>query len=158
VQLVFVLDTNRRPLSPVRPAEARILLSTGKAAVLRRYPFTVILKEAKPEEAVVPVTIKIDPGSKTTGLALVDPKGKVLFCAELEHRGQVIKARMEARKAVRRGRRNRKTRYRKPRFLNRTRPTGWLPPSLQHRVLTSMTWVNRFRKLCNVIGISVERV
>jgi len=158
VQLVFVLDTCRRPLAPVRPAEARILLSAGKAAVLRRFPFTIILKEEKPDEPVNTVIVKIDPGSKTTGLALVDLEGKVLFCAELQHRGLAIKARMEARRVVRRSRRNRKTRYRKPRFLNRRRSVGWLPPSTRHPILTIMTWVNRFRKLCNVVGISVERV
>lgn len=158
MQLVFVVDADRRPLDPVHPAEARILLSTGKAAVLKRFPFTLILKEAQPSVVPEPVTLKIDPGSKVTGLALVDPKGKVLFCAELEHRGQNIKARLETRSAVRRGRRNRKTRYRPARFLNRTRPKGWLPPSLRHRVLTTMTWVNRFRKVCNVTGISVENV
>lgn len=158
MQLVFVLDADRRPLDPIHPAEARILLSTGKAAVLKRFPFTLILKEAKPEAAVTPVTLKIDPGSKVTGIALVDPKGKVLFCAELEHRGQNIKARLEARKSIRRFRRNRKTRYRPSRFLNRTKPKGWLPPSLQHRVLTTMTWVNRFCKVCNVVSIMVESV
>jgi len=158
MQSVFVLDTKLRPLSPVHPAEARVLLSTGKAAVLRRYPFTIILKEEKPDVAVTPIIVKIDPGSKTTGMALVDPKGKVLFAAELEHRGNLIKSRLESRRIVRRSRRNRKTRYRPARFLNRTKPKGWLPPSLLHRVLTVMTWVKRFHKLCNVVGISVERV
>ncbi|MGB8687872.1 MAG: RRXRR domain-containing protein [Microcoleus sp.] len=41
----FVLDTNKRPLDPVPPAKARLLLNQGKAAVFRRYPFTIILKE-----------------------------------------------------------------------------------------------------------------
>ena len=158
MQHVFVLDHNRRPLSPVHPGEARVLLSTGKAAVLRRYPFTLILKENKPDIAVTPVVIKLDPGSKITGIALVGPAGKVLFAAELEHRGQVIKARLEARSAVRRSRRNRKTRYRPARFLNRTKPKGWLAPSLMHRVLTIMAWVKRFQRFCNVVAISVERV
>jgi 5-methylcytosine-specific restriction endonuclease McrA len=158
VQHVFVLGPDRTPLSPVHPGEARTLLSAGKAAVLRRFPFTVILKEATPEVTNTPVTLKIDPGSKVTGIALVGPTGKVLFAAELTHRGQRIKARLAARQACRQFRRSRKTRYRKPRFLNRTRSAGWLPPSLQHRVLTIMTWVKRFRKFCNVTGISVERV
>lgn len=158
MQLVFILDTCHRPLSPVHPAEARVLLSAGKAAVLRRYPFTIILKEEKLEETTTPVTVKIDPGSKTTGIALVGPTGKVLFAAELTHRGQAIKASLEARSALRRSRRNRKTRYRKARFLNRTKPKSWLPPSLLHRVLTTLTWVNKFRKLCNVVGLAVENV
>jgi 5-methylcytosine-specific restriction endonuclease McrA len=158
MQLGFVLDHDRRPLDPVHPGEARTLLSSGRAAVLRRYPFTIILKETKSEVIVTPVVVKLDPGSKVTGIALVGPAGKVLFAAELEHRGSAIKAKLESRKTIRHSRRNRKTRYRKPRFLNRTRSAGWLPPSLQHRVLTIMTWVKKFQRLCNVTGISVERI
>lgn len=83
---VFVVDTNRQPLHPVHPGKARLLLTSGRAAVLKRYPFTIILKAAieKPEGA--PLRIKIDPGSKTTGLALVnDASGEVIFAAELVH-------------------------------------------------------------------------
>jgi 5-methylcytosine-specific restriction endonuclease McrA len=126
--------------------------------VLRRYPFTIILNTTVPKALSVPVVVKLDPGSKVTGIALVGLTGKVLFAAELEHRGSAIKAKLEARNAIRRSRRNRKTRYRKARFLNRTRPAGWLPPSLMHRVLTVMTWVKKFQRLCNVTGIAVERV
>jgi 5-methylcytosine-specific restriction endonuclease McrA len=116
------------------------------------------LKETKSEVVVTSVGVKIDPGSKVTGIALVGPMGKVLFAAELEHRGSAIKARLEARRAVRRNRRRRKTRYRKARFLNRTKPKGWLAPSLMHRVLTILTWVKKFQRLCSVVSISVERV
>jgi hypothetical protein len=114
---VFVLDTDKRPLTPCRPARARQLLSTGKAAAYRRYPFTIILKKAMPNAAVEPVRLKIDPGSKTTGFALVEEKtNRVVFAAELEHRGQQIKNSLDFRRAVRRSRRNRKTRYRQARW------------------------------------------
>ena len=66
-----VVDATRRPLMPCRPARARRLLTQHQAAVLRRYPFTIILATAKPEAVVVPLRLKIDPGSRTTGLALV---------------------------------------------------------------------------------------
>ncbi|NWH05584.1 RRXRR domain-containing protein [Desulfobacter latus] len=42
---VFVLDTNKKPQNPVHPAKARLLLTEGKAAVFRQFPFTIILKE-----------------------------------------------------------------------------------------------------------------
>ncbi|NEP46227.1 MAG: HNH endonuclease, partial [Okeania sp. SIO2H7] len=61
---VFVLDTNRKPCNPMHPAVARKLLTEGKAAVFRRYPFTIILKEESIEE-VKELRIKIDPGAKT---------------------------------------------------------------------------------------------
>ncbi len=153
---VFVLDTNRQPLTPCHPARARELLAKGKAAVYRRYPFTIVLNRAVGE--VPPESqLKIDPGSQTTGLAIVN-RNKLVWGAELRHRGDRIKAKLETRRVCRRNRRNRQTRYRKPRFLNRTRPKGWLPPSLNHRVETTMTWVNRLRKLCPIASISQELV
>ncbi len=155
---VFVLDTARRPLSPCRPAQARRLLRDGKAAVLRRYPFTIILKEEKPQADPKPLALKIDPGSKVSGLALVDEAGRVVFAAELEHRGMSIKKGLDERRMYRRNRRSRKTRHRAPRFDNRRRADGWLPPSLQHRVDTTMTWVRRFARIAKVARLSVERV
>ncbi|MEB3217313.1 MAG: RRXRR domain-containing protein, partial [Nostocales cyanobacterium 94392] len=88
----FVLDTNKRPLNPIHPAQARQLLRNKKAAIYRRFPFTIILKESKPESTVSPLRLKIDPGAKFTGLALVnDLTGEVVFAAELKHRGFAIR-------------------------------------------------------------------
>ena len=158
INSVFVLDTDKKPLTPCSPARARQFLRDGKAAVFRRYPFTIILKVAMPNAIVKPLTVKIDPGSRHTGFALVNSDNRALFGAELEHRGKTIKAALDSRRAVRRGRRARNTRYRAARFNNRVRAEGWLPPSLQHRVETTMTWLNRFRRWCNVEFIAVERV
>jgi 5-methylcytosine-specific restriction endonuclease McrA len=154
---VFILDTNKQPLNPVPPGQARRLLKQGKAAVFRRYPFTIILKYAVPHPKIEPHRLKIDPGSKTTGLAIVQGD-KVVWGAELQHRGQQIKNDLESRRAIRRNRRNRKTRYRQPKFLNRTRVKGWLPPSLQSRIENIMTWVNRFRRFVPIAEISQELV
>ena len=104
-----------------------------------------------------PITLKLDPGSKTSPIALVQGE-KVIFGAELTHRGQTIKASLESRRSLRRGRRNRHTRYRKARFLNRTRPKGWLAPSLQHRVETTLTWVTRLMKLVPISSVVQELV
>ena len=157
---VFVLDTNKQPLDPVHPGRARILLSTGKAAVWRRYPFTILLLTTSGRSPQgQPLRLKLDPGSKTTGLALVnDATGEVVFAAELAHRGQQIKKALDDRRAVRRGRRARHTRYRKPRCANRKRPKGWLAPSLKSRVVNIETWVKRLRKLCPITAISLELV
>ncbi|XDE62802.1 RNA-guided endonuclease IscB [Arthrospira platensis BEA 1257B] len=153
---VFVLDTNRKPLTPCKPGVARSLLKAGKASVFRRYPFTIILNkevDANPE----PLELKLDPGSKVTGIALKQGN-HIIFAAELQHRGQQIKEALLSRRQLRRSRRNRKTRYRPARFLNRTRSKGWLAPSLQHRVDTLMTWVHRFRRLAPVGRITQELV
>ncbi|MBV6622477.1 MAG: HNH endonuclease [Rivularia sp. (in: Bacteria)] len=154
---VFVVDTNKQLLNPIAPKKARRLLDKGKAAVFRMYPFTIILKTAVEKPVLTPCQIKIDPGSKVTGFALVR-EGKVLWGMELEHRGGLIKKKLESRRAVRQGRRNRNTRYRKPRFLNRKRNEGWLAPSLEHRILTVETWVKRLIKFVPVSNIWVEKV
>jgi 5-methylcytosine-specific restriction endonuclease McrA len=161
---VFVLDTNHKPLNPCTPGVARSLLKARKAAVLRRYPFTIILKK-EVFDNFQPMQLKIDPGSKTTGLVL-SQGNHVVWAAELTQcaprmlrkRGQQIKDSLTARRQLRRGRRKRKTRYRAPRFLNRTRQLGWLAPSLQHRVETVMTWVNRLMRFAPIAGISQELV
>jgi 5-methylcytosine-specific restriction endonuclease McrA len=154
---VFVLDAERKPLTPCHPAVARKLLASGKAAVLRRYPFTILLKRGVALPQARPLRLKIDPGSRVTGLAVVDDtSGAVLFAAEVEHRGQRIRAALADRRALRRARRNRKTRYRKPRFDNRSRRRGWLPPSLSSRVANIWTWVGRLRRVAPIEALSME--
>jgi 5-methylcytosine-specific restriction endonuclease McrA len=154
---VFVIDQNKQPLNPVQPARARELLKKGKAAVFRLYPFTLILKYAVDKPTPKPLTLKLDPGSRVTGIALLDGD-RVIWVAELEHRGQRIKNAMEARRSIRRNRRNRKTRYRQPRFNNRTRAEGWLPPSLMHRVQTTETWVKRLMRYAAISNLVMELV
>ena len=170
---VMVVDADRLALAPCTPRRARLLLSSGKAAVLRRYPFTIILKQSYPTASPRPVRLKIDPGSKTTGLAVVtETTGEVVWAAEIQHRGQLIKNALESCRSLRSGRRNRKTRYRPARWLNRKR-TGppvlnnvgevnqlgkWLAPSLQHRIEVIMTWVHRLRRYLPITAISQELV
>ena len=153
---VFVLDTTKKPLKPVHPVQARRLLKGGKAAVFRRYPFTIILKE---EVTQTPknIVLKLDPGSKFTGIALVQ-NNQVIWGAELQHRGQQIKDALTSRRQLRRGRRGRKTRYRQPRLLNRKRRDGWLAPSLQHQVDTTLTWVKRLIRYIPINSLAVELV
>ena len=130
-----------------------------RAAVFRRYPFAIILKNRTAAESVTHAhTVKIDPGAKTTGVAVVNESKRVVFAAEIEHRGQIIKKRLDARRAIRRSRRNRKTRYRAPRFNNRRKPEGWIAPSLQHRVQTIETWVMRLQKFAPVKSLALELV
>src|SRR5262245_30001606 len=144
---VAVLDTTKKPLAPTTPRRARLLLKSGKAAVFRRYPFTIILKREIVNPSTPDLKLKLDPGSKTTGVAILNQEsGEVIFAAEIEHRGQTIKSKLDARRAIRRGRRNRKTRYRKPRFENRRRPEGSLPPSLESRIENVYAWARRLTR------------
>ena len=154
--LVFCIDTKKHPLNPVHPGQARLLLKQGKAAVFRRYPFTIIFKK-EATETLQNINLKIDPGARTTGIALLQ-NNQVIWGAELQHRGQQIKDNLTSRRQLRRGRRGRKSRYRQPRFLNRKCPEGWLPPSLQHRVETTLTWVKRLIKYCPINSLAIELV
>jgi 5-methylcytosine-specific restriction endonuclease McrA len=158
--MVFVLSSDGQPLDPCHEARARKLLSKGRAAIWRTYPFTIRLNDRTLAESVVhDHRLKLDPGSKTTGLAIVqEGTARVVWAGELTHRGQQIRARLLARRAIRRCRRQRKTRYRPARFLNRRRSDGWLPPSLGHRLDTTRTWVRRLKRLVPFSAISLELV
>ncbi len=165
---VFVLDTDRRPLSPCHPARARALLKQGKAAVLRRFPFTIILTRSVPDAHPQPCQVKLDPGSKTTGVAIVQ-NGRVIWAAEIIHRGGMIKKKLADRSARRRNRRT-CLRYRKPSYrtkaqirnakatYKRKRAEGWLPPSLQHRIETTLTWITRFIRFAPIGALTQELV
>jgi 5-methylcytosine-specific restriction endonuclease McrA len=153
---VFVIDFNKKPCNPIHPAEARKLLNDKHAAVFRKYPFTIILK-TESTEPVDNIELKIDPGSKTTGFALTS-NSNVIWGAELTHRGNTIKDSLQSRRSLRRSRRNRHTRYRQARFLNRFKPDDWLAPSLKHRVETTLTWVNRLIRFVPVTHIYQELV
>lgn len=127
------------------------------------YPFTIRLTDRLAENSEVEgVTVKIDPGSKATGIAVTrtDKQGDVhgLISVEVRHRGAQISKKLTARAANRRGRRSRNLRYRAPRYLNRTRPEGWLPPSLRSRVDNVTGWVSKLRKLAPIASISMEAV
>jgi RRXRR protein len=157
---VFVLDKNKQPLDPCHPAKARELLKKGRAAIYKQYPFTIIIKDRKLEHSVThPHRVKIDPGSKVTGMTVLQENtNRCVFAAEITHRGFQIREALLSRRQLRRSRRSRKTRYRQPRFLNRTRPDRWLPPSLQSRIENVLTWVNRLRRICPITAISQELV
>jgi 5-methylcytosine-specific restriction endonuclease McrA len=114
------------------------------------------------ESVLQPVTVKLDPGSKTTGIAVVreigDNQGAaVISLIALQHRGKRISEALTARRGMRRRRRG-NLRYRPARFNNRAKPKGWLAPSLQHRVDTTMSWVARLRHLVPVVGLATELV
>jgi RRXRR protein/HNH endonuclease len=163
--MVFVLDKQKKPLMPCSPRRARLLLTRRRAVVHRLSPFTIRLKARTAGESTLqPVVLKIDPGSKTTGLALARVEetkaGEIhhaLHLAELAHRGEEVRERLRKRVGYRRRRRSANLRYRPPRFLNRSRPPGWLPPSLRSRIGNVLTFARRFQHWAPISRIDVER-
>jgi 5-methylcytosine-specific restriction endonuclease McrA len=160
MQYVFVFDKNKKPLDPCHPARAGQLLKEKRATVFRRYPFMILLKSRELQESVRHAyQVKFDPDSRTSGIALLrEGDNKVLWAGELTHRGQIIKRAMDSRRAIRHNRRSRKCRYRPPRFDNRRRREGWLPPSLESRVANFQTWARRLVWSAAVETISMELV
>ena len=148
---------------PCTEKRARLLLERGRARVHKIMPFTIRIVDLKAENCEFQaLRVKLDPGSKTTGIALVRETENsgvaVVNLFELVHRGKQISEALTARRGHRRLRRS-KLRYRAPRFLNRgNQQRGWLAPSLQHRVDTSMGWVRRIQRLAPVSSISTELV
>lgn len=128
-----------------RPRRARFLLQQGKAAVYRRFPFCLILKEAKDHVVTPDLVAKYDPGSSTTGITILNQTtGVIVFAAELSHRGEQIKKDLLSRNQSRHFRRQRKTRYRPPSFkpkkkyLNRLghrgkKKNGKIPERLENK-------------------------
>ncbi|GGN61317.1 hypothetical protein GCM10011579_027460 [Streptomyces albiflavescens] len=156
---------------PCHPARARELLHKGRAVVVRQVPFTIRLKDRPLAESEVDgVQLRIDPGSKGTGLSLTDEKKETdehgtavtvrrgLVSVELQHRGDQIHLCMQQRAGYRRRRRSANCRYRASRSDNRTRPGAWLPPSLRHRVDTTVSRATRLCRYAPVTEIHVERV
>jgi 5-methylcytosine-specific restriction endonuclease McrA len=169
---VFVFDSSGKPLMPCTEKRARLLLARGRARVHRLVPMVIRLIDRTQKDSVLqPLRLKLDPGSKTTGIALVRENQKVDACTgeirreaivlnlmELVHRGRQISEALTARRQMRRRRRG-NLRHRAPRFLNRgNKKSGWLAPSLQHRIDTIMAWVKRIQRWAPVTAISSELV
>ena len=128
---VYVLNCHGEPLMPCHPRKARLLLKEGKAKVAKMVPFTLQLlygSSGYKQE----VSLGVDAGTRHIGVSATTEQ-RALFEAEALPRTD-IQALLATRKQFRRARRNRKTRYRKARFLNRKKTQRWLAPSVQHKV------------------------
>ena len=140
---------------PCSPAKARLLLKEKKAIVVRRTPFTIQLTIAT-GETKQPVSLGVDAGYKHVGLSASTEKAE-LYASEVELR-QDVSDLLSARRALRQSRRNRKTRYRAPRFDNRIRAKrkGWLAPSVENRINAHLSRIEAVLRLLPVTTITVE--
>ena len=152
--MVYVLSQNGQPLMPTENhAKVRVFLKQGKAKVVQRCPFTIqLLYESTTHTQKI--NLGIDAGSKTIGISATTDS-KVLYEAEVVLRNDIVEL-LSGRRALRRSRRNRKTRYRKPRFDNRKKPDGWLAPSIRQKIETHVTVVENITKILPMTKIIVE--
>lgn len=152
--LVYVLNKNGNPLMPTeRCGKVRKMLKNGKAKVVSYIPFTIQLTY-ETTNIVQEVTLGVDSGSKHIGLS-VTTKEKELYSGEVELRTDIVD-KLSTRRELRRSRRNRKTRYRKCRFLNRKHSKDWLAPSIQHKIDSHLTIVAKLYKILPIKTIIVE--
>ena len=154
--MVYVLNREGTSLMPtVRYGRVRRLIGKGLAVVVDYRPFTIQLTYDTPN-GVQEVSLGVDAGTRHVGFSATTKK-KVLFEAELLLRSDIVE-KLSTRREFRRARRNRKTRYRKSRFLNRTRPKkpGWLAPSVRQKADTHINWISRICKILPIGKITVE--
>ena len=154
--MVYVLNKDGQPIMPTENhAKVRVLLKNNKAKVINRCPFTIqLLYEC--ENATQFISLGIDAGSKHIGISATT-ESKVLYEADVELRNDIVNL-LSTRQEARRSRRNRKTRYRKPRFDNRvsTKKKGWLAPSIKQKIQTHLIVVQKVHKILPISRITAE--
>ncbi len=150
---VYVLNMRGQPLMPTNAAKAQHLLKNGKAKVVKRNPFTIQLKYAT-GETKQEIILGIDSGFKTIGYS-ARTRTAELISGEILLRADIPDKLIE-KKMYRRGRRNRNTQYREPRFLNRGIPKGWFAPSIEHKINTHLELIKKIKKLLPIMKIDVE--
>lgn len=152
--MVYVISQNGQPLMPTENhAKVRILLKNKKAKVIKRCPFTIQLAYDS-TNYTQDITLGVDSGSKHIGLSATT-RSKVLFESDVELRNDIVNL-LSIRRQNRRTRRNRKTRYRKPRFNNRRRKEGWLAPSVQNKVNSHLTVIRKVHEILPITKVIVE--
>lgn len=171
--MVITLDKRKRPLGVCTEHRARTLMERGRACVYRYYPFTIIIKDVDTRNMHPAGTfrIKIDPGSKHTGIAVVrNEDNAVVLFEQIEHRGEQVVSDLITRRMIRRNRRSRELRYRKPKWGNKQlakgkkmqynspRPAGWLPPSERSIGDNVINHVKKLRHLLRITDCSFEAV
>ena len=154
MRYVYVLNKHGEPLMPCSPGKARILLKQQKACVVKRTPFTIKLLHGSAGYKQ-PVTLGVDAGSKHVGLSASTEK-RELYSEEFTPRNDVVEL-LSTRRQNRRSRRNRKTRYRAPRFNNRvhSKHKGWLAPSVEVKIQEHITVIKR---ICRILPVTLVRV
>lgn len=150
---VYVINKHGEALMPCKPKKARMLLKQKKAKVVKRTPFTIQLLHGS-SGYKQDISLGIDAGTKHIGLSATTEK-KVLFEGEAQLRTDIQKL-LATKREFRRARRNRKTRYRMSRFLNRKRDKGWLAPSVQHKVNSHIKLVGKVHDILPIKNITVE--
>jgi hypothetical protein len=153
--VVYVLAPDRTPLMPCSAVIARLLLKEGKAKVIRRTPFTIKLVDFPATTSIQPLTLGVDTGSSVLASAVADEAGTIVYLSEVQIRNDIAVT-IKARAALRRTRRQRKTRYRPARWLNRGNSikTGRFSPTMRSKIeahLRELRFVSRLLPITSIV-------
>jgi hypothetical protein len=150
--IVYVISVDGKPLMPCKPAKAKKLLKSKKAKVYKMYPFTIQLN-FECENQVQEIELGIDAGYGNIGFSCVSNKKEVASgTLKLDDK---TSSRLTEKRMYRKGRRN-KLWYRKPRFLNRKKKQGWLPPSTQRRYDTHLKLLKLYQSILPITSVKIE--
>lgn len=154
--MVYVISKEGNPLMPCSNAIARLLLKHGKAKVKKRQPFTIKLMY-ETTQYTQPLTLGVDTGSGTVGAAVSTGNGKMVYMSEVTLRNDITD-KMTQRAKYRRSRRNRKTRYRKPRFLNRgnSKRTDRFSPTMTSKLHSHVKEIEYIRSILPITEVVLE--
>ena len=157
MNVVSVLTPDGTPLMPCSCVIARLLLKDGKAKVKRRTPFTIKLLVQPETTYTQPLTLGIDTGSSVIGSAVADDQGNIVYLSEVTIRNDIATT-MKKRATYRRNRRNRKTRYRKARWLNRKNSikTGRFSPTMRSKIEAHLKEIRFVESLVPLTKIILE--
>ena len=137
-----------------RFGKVRRLLKNSLAHVVCRIPFTIQL-DYDTTDYTQPVSLGVDAGSKHIGISATTSE-KEMYAADVELRNDIVD-KLSTRREQRRTRRSR-LRYRKARFNNRvsSKRKGWLAPSVENKIQTHLTVVEKIHKFLPITNIVVE--
>lgn len=153
--MVYVINKQGQALMPTeRFGKVRRLLKNSLAHVVCRIPFTIQL-DYDTTDYTQPVSLGVDAGSKHIGISATTSE-KELYAADVELRNDIVD-KLSTRREQRRTRRSR-LRYRKARFNNRvsSKRKGWLAPSVENKIQTHLTVVEKIHKFLPITNIVVE--
>jgi hypothetical protein len=155
--LVYVISIDGKPLMPCKPVIARLLLKQHKAKVIKKCPFTIKLLYKTKTEYIQPLILGVDTGSSKIGSAVVDGNNNVLYLSQIEVRNDITD-KMKQRAKYRRNRRNRKTRYRKPRWLNRKNSIkkDRFSPTMISKINSHLKEIDFAKSIMPIINIILE--
>ena len=156
----LVVGNDGVPLMPCTVQRAAKLRRNGRARLHAPDPYCIRILDRKaddPDVGTVETELRVDPGARDTGIAVVlklKDEDRVVYQEEIQHRTDISQRLLE-RKSHRRRRRGTKW-YRKPRFDNRKRRADRLPPSLESIVSNQLHRTARLAELAGTRRVVVE--